>query len=225
MHRKLLPLAAFSFIVVTALWLVVSTSGELAGASQVVPTPRGQLGGPEPLPTGSAPSSPPESTPTPAPDAAGCDVEPVSSEVLIAAANAAPASAPTSWDGGAPATPEQTTAAQAVILKLIDCANRNDPARVFALFTEEGIARSLARQGLTPQTVPLLLASSGEPLPDAVQARLVAVDRVLATDDGHLGAEFTLIERGGTGELRAQAYLIDLVSNGDDWLIDDIQAM
>jgi hypothetical protein len=222
MRRK--PPSKTIFIVVAAatLWLAASGPSLIARALQTVPTPAGQLGGPEPLPTGTARASN-EPTATPDSGASDCDVEPVSIEELLIAAAATPAPASDRWAEAIPATAEQTAAARAVIVELIGCANRNDPARSFALYTKDGIARSLARQGLTVQAIPLLVASAGAPMPATAQSRLAAIERVLAADEDHLRAEFALLERSGIGELRAQRYVADLAREGDRWLIEDVQ--
>jgi hypothetical protein len=212
---------AVALLAVIAVALITSTEGTpLVGARQQVPTPRGQLGGPEPLPTGSAqPADEPVNTPEPA----ECERDPVPLEKLLAAAAATPAATPDIWAGAVAATEEQTDAARLVIVELIACANANDPARTLALYSPDGLVRALARQGFTPQTVELALNQSGEPLPESAQARMISLDRVVAADEDHLRVELTLLERAGIGEFRMQPYVIDLVRIGETWLIDDIR--
>jgi hypothetical protein len=224
MRRKPPSKTIFIVAAVATLWLAASSPSLIARALQTVPTPAGQLGGPEPLPTGTARPSH-ESTATPDSGEGDCDVEPVSIEDLMDAVAATPAPVPDRWAEAIPATAEQTAAARVVIVELIGCANRNDPARGFALYTKEGIARSLSRQGLTTQAIPLLVASAGAPMPAAAQARLAAIERVLAADEDHLRAEFALLERSGIGELRAQRYVADLARDGERWLIEDVQVI
>jgi hypothetical protein len=212
---------ALLFVLATVLaYLALPIAGTLQ-AMQVVPTPKGQLGGPEPLPTDSAAPAD-EITETPD-DTWLCDVEPRSVEELIDAANSAPAPEPdsTSWDD--PALEAQWAAAEAVVDRLVICANRNDPARLFTLYTKEGMARSLQRQGVTGQAVSFLLRSAEEPLPLTAQAQLVSIDAVMASGEDHLRAEFTLMERNGIGEYRSQSYAADLVNVDGDWLIDDVR--
>lgn len=214
---------ALGLMFAIAFTILASPSARSIQAMQPVPTPRGQLGGPEPLPTESVDPDV-ESTATPD-DARLCDVEPLPVAEIVAAAEMSPSPGPaiSSWEK--PASEAQTASAHDVITQLIDCANRNDPARLFALYTKEGIARSLQRQGVTGQTVPFFLNSSGEALPLTAQAQLVSIDRVQASGEDHLRAEFTLTERSGIGEFRSQTYAADLVNIDGDWLIDDASSV
>ena len=206
--------------IVAALSLSASGGPSFVRARQVLPTPKGQLGGPMPLATNTGPAAQ-EAIPTPQP-ADACNRDPVSTADLLAAAAATPAPLPElDWSAAPDADEALAAAAGNVVTELIACANRNDPARAFALYSADGLARALQRQGITPQTVELVLASAGGALPPSAQARLISLDRVLGGED-RLRAEFTLLERSGLGELRLQSYVVDIVPDGDGWLIDDI---
>src|SRR5690349_656185 len=137
--------------IVAALSLAASGGPSFVRAKQVLPTPKGQLGGPLPLATEPGPAPEPAGTPPASDD---CDRESVSTDSLVAAAAETPAPLPEiDWTAAPEADAAQTDAARAVVAQLVACANRNDPARTLALYTADGVARSLARQGITPQTV------------------------------------------------------------------------
>lgn len=221
-HRVTVAVALLG--IVAALSLTTSGGPSFVRARQVVPTPKGQLGGPVPLPTVAGPASEEVVSPTSASEA--CDREPVSLDDLAEAAAATPAPLPEiDWNAAPEADATRAGAAQAVVTELIACANQNDPARTLALYTADGRARSLQRQGITPQTVELVFGRPGDSLPESAQARLVLLDRVLAGGEDRLRAECTLLERSGTGELRLATYTIDLVLVGQAWLIEDVQTV
>lgn len=210
--------------IVAALSLTMSGGPSFVRARQVVPTPKGQLGGPVPLPTAAGPATD-EVVATPG-ESEACDRAPVSLGDLMEAAAASPAPLPEfDWSAAPEADAALADAARAVIMELIACANHNDPARTLALYTTDGRARSLQRQGITPQTVELVFGRSGGSLPESAQARLVSLDRVLAGDEDRLRAGFALLERSGTGELRLATYAIDLALVGETWLIEDVQSV
>lgn len=213
---------AFALLgLIAALSLSATGGAPFARASQDLPTPKGQLGGPMPLPTGAVPAAE-DVAATPGTEIA-CDREPVSVDELLNAAVANPLPLPEiDWSSAAEANAVDTDAARAVVTELIACANRNDPARTLALFTADGIARALQRQGITAQTVATIVGNATGVLPASAQARLVALDRVLAGAGDHLRVEFTLLERSGIGELELRRYSLQLSHADGAWLIEDV---
>src|SRR5688500_5286242 len=90
-HKELIMIlgriskSAWAIALVAAICFVAAGSLLSTNAAQTVPTPRGQLGGPEALPSESAPPAS-EPVTTPAPEQ--CDREPAPVDEILAAASA-----------------------------------------------------------------------------------------------------------------------------------------
>lgn len=219
MRRTRATLLALIVITVLVVGHAESSLVRSIQASRAVPTPEGQLGGPEPLATDPVPPAGATTTPV---GEESCDVQPLTIDEIAGAAGRAVSPAADAGAVAVPASAAQAAAARQLIDRLIVCANRNDPARLFALFTPDGIARSLQRQGIGREFVPFLIDSAGDPLPLNAQAQLVSVDRVVTTAPDRLRGELTLIERSGIGEYRRQTYVAVIAAIDGSWLIDDI---
>jgi len=213
---RLRPTAAL--VVIAVALLIVTVWPVFAGAEQPLPTPRGQLGGAEPLATepAAATNIPVDTSP------AGCNHNPVTLDELVNAASSTPPSDTVDWSGATAASTESIEAAEALLATLVDCANQNDRARAFSLYSPDGLARALARQGITVQSVDFIVARGDAPLPETARAQIVSIDDMVTADDDHMCALVTLSARNGFGENVVTAYDVTFARIDGDWLIDDI---
>jgi hypothetical protein len=214
--------------------IVVVIAGPAIRAEQVLPTPQGQLGGPEPLatqaPPGQLPSPTPPPTPTPAPatpmagipNPADCRVEARPIEDLVILANSDLPPAPPSTDGGIAADPTTTEDVTATVHELIACLNAGDQLRAAALLTDDYLARLLAETGWQSSEVMSILAPLLPRLPERWM-HLTSVTDVLVLPDGHTSTEVALFdpERFPLGGTTRHRFVFK--KDADRWLVDAVQ--
>jgi hypothetical protein len=163
------------------------------------------------------------------PDPAECRVEPRSVENMTsflatpAAAAASPASAAATPDAdpvpeGEPADATTVAGITATADELYACYNANAFLRVFALFTDEYMARSFVEEGITAEAV-RLLATPIDPEP-AKNWMSVAVQDVRIRPDGRIGA--LLVSRSPLGGDGTTTSYYVFVERDGRYLIDDV---
>ena len=119
---------------------------------------------------------------------------------------------------GEPADDEIVAGVTATASGLYACYNANAFLRVFALFTDEYLARSFAEEGITEAAVGYLGASI-EPQP-AGERLSVAVQDVQVRADGRVGAFVASHNPAGDGE-NAVGYYVFIEQDGR-YLIDEV---
>jgi hypothetical protein len=229
MRRVTLAVAAIAAVVV----LVTAARSIGTSAGQVVPTPKGQLGGAPPLatqppaPTPPTPTPEPTATPTPAasPNAGEdtCDVAPRPPDDLARlAASPVAASGSSGWTGGTSADPATFAAIEATIRDYVACLNAGDVARLAALATDRYARQLLAEFGIDAGDVPASIATV-TPRPPSQRVRLVAITDVVVAADGTVGATVSLDGPTAIGTRSEQAFLFRFVRGVDRWLIDAVK--
>jgi hypothetical protein len=163
------------------------------------------------------------------PDPADCQVEPRTVEDLMAfvvtpqsgaaspvSAEATPATA--SIPGGEPADAEVVAGVTATATELYACYNANAFLQVFALFTDDSMARSFVAEGITAEGVKLL----GTPIPPQAKEdwMSVAVWDVRVRPDGRIGA-FLVSRNPMGGDAISTDYSIFVERDGR-YLIDEV---
>jgi len=215
------------------------------GAQGVLPTPRGQLGGPMPLQLTPEPPAPAQATTTPdpteepsptegadTPTAEGCDVEPRSLESVFALAGTPPAGeatssvdeTPVSVAEGEPADAETIAGVRATLDELVACEAAGDGLRVLALLSDDFVLDLLAMMlaGLNPEEIEQFGTASFWAITVGTSPVVRDEDlRVLV--DGRVGAPLRLAEEE-TEPVRDGAdvggYVV-FVDSGERWLIDE----
>jgi hypothetical protein len=162
------------------------------------------------------------------PDPARCRVEPRSVENMTSflatpAAAASPASAAATPDvdpvpEGEPADATTAAGITAIANELYACYNANAFLRVFALFTDEYMARSFVEEGITAEAV-RLLATPIDPEP-ARNWMSVAVQDVRIRLNGRIGA--LLVSRSPLGGVGTTTSYYVFVERDGRYLIDDV---
>ncbi len=164
-----------------------------------------------------------------APDPEACQVQPRTVENLLTflATPSAGTASPTLGTAtpevfaaprGEPADEEIVAGVSATAIELYACYNANAFLRVFALFTDQYLARSIAEEGITADAVGLL----GTPIaPQAVgQPLSVAVQDVRVRPDGRVGAYLVRHSPMGDGGNAVDYYIF--VEQDGRYLIDDV---
>lgn len=162
------------------------------------------------------------------PDPMDCRIEPRTVEELIsfiptggstpvpAAASPTPFVAPE----GEPADPEAAAGVTETAEELVACINANDFLRVFALFTDDYLQRSIAVEGMTEEGLGFLAADLEPRSPEERDAVSVRDIRVLP--DGRIGA--FVIVRNPAAEGGSADFTI-FVEEDDRYLIDEVVSL
>jgi hypothetical protein len=211
----------FALAIVAGAFLIDSRDA-LPGVAQALPTPRGQLGGALPLetPTPSVGSV----RPTPTPVLTECDgIEPVTRETIAAAAALMPLAPLPAPSGGAPVNVVQVTAAENAVRSILACANAGDASRRFAVYTNEGIARSLTAQGIAPEDAAVFIERPSDPLPEGFAAELAGPPEAVALAPDRIALRFTLVERNGVGDEHTRSYAAQLAEIGGEWRFVEVR--
>jgi hypothetical protein len=228
MRRVTLAVAAIAAVAV----LVAAARSIGTSAGQVVPTPKGQLGGAPSLAT--QPPAPTPPTPTPEPTATAtpaaspsagedaCDVAPRPlDELAQLAASPVAAPEPARWIGGTGADPATFAAIEATVRDYVACLNAGDVPRLAALATDRYARQLLAETGTDAGRVPSAVATV-TPRPPAQRVRLIAVTEVIAAADGAVYATVILDGPTAIGTRSEQAFSFRFVRGDDRWLIDAV---
>jgi hypothetical protein len=179
-----------------------------------------------------------EATPTMAAgeaiDPAGCQVEPITSERLIAlwfpedAATPVPATPEAEPELtsiplplGEPADPETVAEITATVRELLACQNRVENGRFFALFTDTMLRQFGPLPGESPENIADVLAPF-DPIPVEEQTRLLAVTDISVMPDGRIGALVVSEDPAFPTTEGAHTTLTVFVEDGDRWLVDGI---
>lgn len=223
-------LLAIAILVPLVAGIVVVATETATRAQPVLPTPKGQLGGPVPLETPAPPGQPPSPTPPPtptpeaatpaagAPHPADCRIVARPVEELIELAND-DAPPPPPAKGGAPADAATAGEIYATVHELIACLNAGDQLRAAALLTDDCLTRLLADAGWEPSQV-LSILGPLYPRPPERWIALTEVADVQLLPDGRAVATVVLFDPerftlGGT-----TAYRVVFQHVADRWLVD-----
>jgi hypothetical protein len=226
---------ACSVLVLFVTAAIVVVTGPSTGAQDVLPTPKGQLGGPEPLvtfaPPGQQPSptppAPPTSTPaTPVagePHPAECrvDARPIEDLILLADADAPPASPST--DGGIVADAATAGSVYATTHELVACLNAGDQLRAAALLTDDCLTRLLADTGWESGEIMSIIGPLLPRLPER-WIQLTAVTDIQIVLDGRVSATVVLFDPERITLGPTSTHRVVFMLNSNRWLIDDISA-
>lgn len=197
----------------------------------VLPTPRGQLGGPAPLgqDTAIAPAmlqATPDSTATAeAPLPEECTVDPRSVDeilTLLAAATpeaVAPGSAATPLSGE-PVSEDLEAAVTDVAREYIACSNADDSLRLLALMSDKYLAQVPTEAGVTNANDVQRFDREPVPLPEAERILLIGVSDIRQLDDGRIAAIVAGDDPTSAAPVRYPTFLF--VEVGDRWLVDGI---
>jgi hypothetical protein len=158
------------------------------------------------------------------PDPAECQVPPRTVDELVqflatpAAGEPAAATPDALPTGGEPADPDTVAAVNGVTQEIYACINANAFLRVFALYTDAYISRSLVDEDVNPEALGLFATPIA---PQAADERTsIAVSRVELLPDGRVGALVTSRDPLGDGA-DSPSYYIFTETNGR-WLVDDV---
>lgn len=162
------------------------------------------------------------------PDPLDCRIEPRTVDELIALIPAdgstpVPAAAsPTPFvaPDGEPADAASAAGVTATAEELFACINANDFLRVFALFTDAYLQRSIAVEGVTEEGLGFLAADLEPRSPEEWDAVSVRDIRVLP--DGRIGA--FVVARNPAAEADSADFTI-FVEEGDRYLIDEVVSL
>lgn len=160
------------------------------------------------------------------PDPADCLVEPrtvenMQSFVGTPAASPAASAQATPWDAvgneGVPADDESVDAVNAFAYDLYACYNANSFRQVYALYTDDYLAREFPAEGISPEALELFAT----PIPpQAADARIsITVRDVKMLDDGRIG--FFIVSRDPLGDGSEVAVYYILVEQDGRYLVDD----
>lgn len=166
-----------------------------------------------------------EATPTGefiTPDPAECTVQPRTVDELMrflaTPAGAAQATPDILLSEGEPADAEVAAEVTATTRELYACYNANAFLQVFALFTDDYLARSMSSEGIAPEAIGLFAT------PIAAQAAderiSIAVRDVQLLPDGRVGA--TVISRSPLGDGAESPSTYIFVERDGRWLVDDM---
>ena len=168
-------------------------------------------------------------------DPAGCTVEPrpmaffaqfigtpsAAQEAAMAAMDEATPDAGFRMPEGAPADEATVNAVLGAVRQLGSCINAGDFfGRYAALFTEDYFQREFARFGPLPEEDLDFMAATPEPLPEDIQASLLAVVDVRVLPDGRVGGLFDVQDPFAEPPGPARFYW-EFVEEDDRWLIDE----
>lgn len=160
-------------------------------------------------------------------DPAECQVEPLSDDFLSqlagtpeTTADATPevAGSPEAFTPpqGEPAGDAEVEAVTMTVREVVACLNSGDYRRVYALYSEEYLRRTLVGGSIN--------IAQATPQPDQMpsQTALIGVSDVVVLEDGRLGARVEL----ATGPEGLQVVLYSVFAQaGDRWLIDEETAL
>ena len=160
-------------------------------------------------------------------DPAECQIEPLSDEFLsqlagtpetTAGATPEVAGSPEAFTEpeGEPAGDAEVEAVTMTAREVVACLNSGDYRRVYALYTEDYLRRTLVGGSIN--------LAQATPRPDQMpsQTALVGVSDVVVLEDGRLGARVAL----ATGPEGLQVVLYSVYAQvGDRWLIDEETAL
>lgn len=244
MRRRRLSFWGF-LLVALGLAVGLGVGPGTTGAQDVLPTPRGQLGGPMPLQLTPEPPVPAQATSTPSPTeepsptevsdtptADDCDVEPRSLETLFALAGTPTAGeatpdaneTPIAWSEGESADAETIAGIRATLDELAACEATGDGLRVLALYSDDFVRDLFALRlaGLSPEESERF--ESGSFWAITVGTFPVVRDEDLRVlTDGRVGAPLRLAEEE-TEPMRGGAEAGDFilfVESDERWLIDE----
>jgi hypothetical protein len=156
------------------------------------------------------------------PDPAECQVAPRTVDELGAflatpSAGAAVAS-PEALPAGEPADDATTAAVTATIREITACANANAFLRMFALYSDAYLARSMASEDLNPDALALFATPIA---PQAADARIsIAIEAITTLPDGRASVVVTSRSPLGGNTESTSTYV--LVKQDGRWLVDDI---
>ena len=156
------------------------------------------------------------------PDPTECVAEPRSVEELRAflesatAATAIPAT-PSATDGE-PADPETVEAVSAVTREVYACLNANAFLRMFALYSDHYVARSLVEGDLNPDALSLFATPIAPQ--DADERTSMAIRDVQVLPDGRVSV--LVIDRNPLGGDTESPTTYIFVEQDGRWLVDDI---
>ena len=156
-------------------------------------------------------------------EATECRVEPLTDDYLLGfvatpASDATPAPdvagspAPFTEPEGEPAGEAEIEAVTATVRELVACLNAADYRRVYALYTEQYLARNFA--GLPQERVLATPAAAAQVTENA----LVAIENVIVLPDGRLAAQIQMAS--GSEALPVSLYSV-FAQVEDRWLIDE----
>jgi len=197
----------------------------------VLPTPRGQLGGPMPIGQDTA-IAPPMLQATPdaevtaeAPNPEECTVEPrLVDEILTLLGEATPeASAPDSAAtplSGEPVSEDLEEAVTDTAREYIACSNADDYLRLFALMSDRFLAQTLTEAGLSDANDIQRFDREPVPLPEAERTLLIGVSDIRQLDDGRIAAIVAGDDPTSSAPARYPTFLF--VEVGDRWVVDGI---
>lgn len=155
------------------------------------------------------------------PDPAECMVAPRSVDELRAyldtATAAAPAATPT-VAGGEPADAGTTAAVTAVVNELYACVNANAFLRMFALYSDDYVARSLVAGDVNPEALSLFATPIAPQ--DADERVSIAIRDVTVLPDGRVSV--LVIDRTPLADNAESPTIYIFVERDGRWLVDDI---
>jgi hypothetical protein len=156
-----------------------------------------------------------EATPSDAfvtPDPAECQVAPRTVDELGAFAS------PEALPAGEPADDATTAEVTATIREITACANANAFLRMFALYSDAYLARSMASEDLNPDALALFATPIA---PQAADARIsIAIEAITTLPDGRASVVVTSRSPLGGNTESTSTYV--LVKQDGRWLVDDI---
>lgn len=155
------------------------------------------------------------------PDPAGCQVKPRTVDELrayvTAATAATPAATPDATEGE-PADAATVDAVTTVTREIYACLNANAFLRMFALYSDGYLSRSLATEDINPDALVYFATPIAPQDADARYSMAIRDVRVLA--DGRVSV--LVVDRTPLGDNKENTTIYIFVEHDGGWLVDDI---